>query len=91
MSRKKLKRIRLLEKTRALYECRIKCLTAVSFILDRDLPVEVLDPIWDQTHTCSNPSIREFLCESVPGLNDCCVCQNFETVMKQICKEVDNK
>lgn len=85
LNRKKLKKLKQLEKVRALYDCNVKCLVAVSFIVANNISdAEQIKSLFDCSKTCSNSSIREFICEVVPGINNCCVCADLENKIETL-------
>lgn len=82
---KKLKKLKQLKDVGKLYDCKVKCLLAVSFLVDNNLlEPEHINSLFDNSKTCSNMSIREFMCEIIPGLNNCCVCGNLEDKIKDM-------
>jgi len=85
LTKKKLKKLKQLEKVCELYDCKIRCLSAVTFIVENNVEDQnAIDSFFDCSKTCSNTSIREFICEIVPQINNCCVCEDLEQKIKTL-------
>ncbi len=88
MNKKKLKRLKQLEKVCSLYDCKIKCLSAITFILENNVTDQTqINSFFDCSTACTNSTIREFICETIPGINNCCVCKNLDDKIKSFVKE----
>ena len=74
-----LKKLSQLQEVRDLYDCRIRCLPAISYIVSTDTQdKEKMDSFFDKTRLCENMSIREFICEVLPTVGCNCVCADVE-------------
>lgn len=80
-----LRKIKHLHEIKNLYECRIKCLSAISFVLENDIQdPDTISLLFDPNKECAQPSIREFLGESVQALSKFCVCDNLDNQIQVV-------
>lgn len=81
----KLKRIQQLTQVGNLYNCEMKCLKAITYIIENDLlESEKAQELFDCSRKCQVSTIREFICETLPELSNCCVCANLEDKIKEM-------
>jgi hypothetical protein len=85
LTTKKLKKLAQLEEISKLYDCKIRCLPAINYIVINNITdPETIASFFDSSISCANNSIREFICSIVPEITSCCVCKNLEEKIKTI-------
>ena len=92
MNTKKLKKLGQLTNTKNLYDCQIRCLSAVTFILKNNIEdPQQIQTLFEETKSCIHPSIRDFIHEILPSISNFCVPHDLPDRIKHLQIQMANK